>query len=325
MAIVSTEKAIAILNGAGIAAIPTETVYGLAARVDRESALHEVFATKRRPFFDPLIVHVLDANRARPLTSAWPEIYEFLADRFWPGPLTLIAPKAESVSGLITAGLDTVGLRSPRHPVARQILAGVGVGLAAPSANLFGHTSPTLAAHVESEFGGTVAVVDGGSCEVGVESTVLHAESFEGRWRIRILRPGGVGRGELAQALKSFHSKVEILGRGEIHSPEFSAGAPGQLSAHYQPRNPVVIVGRPIPGDTEARILAAAKAGSTEPVFWFHLPATPTEAARILYTRLRDLSSQRGVIAIVREPMHLGEDWETVWDRLQRAATATVP
>jgi L-threonylcarbamoyladenylate synthase len=153
-----------------VVAIPTETVYGLAASIDSEKGLRRIFSLKERPFFDPLIVHVASLKEASSLVRDWPPIADFIGRYFWPGPLTLVLPKAERVNSLITSGLDTVAVRYPSHPLTLDLIRLVGTPLAAPSANKFGKTSPSRALHVKSEFPGTdLLILDGGECEIGVE------------------------------------------------------------------------------------------------------------------------------------------------------------
>lgn len=295
MSLVTPERAITLLQEGAVVAVPTETVYGLAGRIDDERALRQIFAIKKRPFFDPLIVHVADVAAARDLAREWPPIYEELARRFWPGPLTLVAPKRPHVSDLITSGLDSVGLRCPRHPVALAILNGLGVPFAAPSANLFGRTSPTRAADVLAEL--SVPVVDGGDSEVGVESTVV---KWDGS-RLHLLRPGLITRERLREV------GVEVV-RTQ------SQASPGHLEVHYQPRNPVVLV----EGDTP---FARAELG---PVFELRLPSEPALAARVLYSEFRRLSEEPGAILVRRVTSQTGEEWEVIWDRIERAASYRV-
>jgi L-threonylcarbamoyladenylate synthase len=306
MALISIEKALDILKSGDPVAIPTETVYGLAARIDDDGALDKIFKTKARPYFDPLIVHVENRAQAKMLAAEWTDVHELLAQEFWPGPLTLIAKKSERISSLITSGLDTVALRAPAHPVAQEILRRLGIALAAPSANRFGKTSPTTAEHVENEFAGKVAVVDGGPCEVGVESTVLSIACKENVWSLKILRPGGVSRGQIKEALKK--SKIDFQLEKNVDSDDAKA-SPGTLKAHYQPAVPLIIVN----GDKPKR--------DGEP-HWLKLPDDPVEAARFLYAELHRLSDLGGWIAVKREPQHSGENWEAVWDRIERASTA---
>lgn len=320
MAIVDLNTAIQRLKAGHIVAIPTETVYGLAARIDREQSLRQIFEAKKRPFFDPLIVHVSSVEQARGLTRNWPEVYDTLAEAFWPGPLTLIAPKSDLVSTLITSGLETVAVRYPNHPMALEILRGVGVPLAAPSANLFGQTSPTQAEHVESEFSGHIMVVDGGPCRVGVESTVLQAEKTDkpNHWRILLMRPGGISRAQIQTALTPKY-KIEFV---SAHS---SPASPGHLPAHYQPRNPVVIVETSdFSTDKLLKDTSALLGKEFSRAYWLDLGGQPEQAARTLYDRFRRLSTDSGVIFIRRTQQNSGQDWEAIWDRVGRAASVTL-
>jgi L-threonylcarbamoyladenylate synthase len=328
MPFTDTAAAAELLKQGGIVAIPTETVYGLAGRIDSEAALRRIFKVKGRPFFDPLIVHVLDKAQARALTREWPAPFEDLADAFWPGPLTLVAPKTDAVSPMITSGLDTVALRCPRHPLAREILERVGVPLAAPSANRFGRTSPTQAADVEQEFGDEVAVVDGGASAIGVESTVvrieMRPETRQEFWRLTILRPGAVSRADLKRALDPKY-RIEI--QRELHS----ASSPGSLKVHYQPDNPVVILDQttaPVNPESEEDLRRRVENGLSRRiarVLYLELPDEPEMAARVLYREFRRLSATAGgAIVVQRRAQHQSEDWEAVWDRIERASSLTL-
>ena len=200
MSLISIGQAVQLLRANNVVAVPTETVYGLAARISSPQALEKIFTTKERPLFDPLIVHVRDIAQARGLTQEWPAIIDHLAQTFWPGPLTVVVAKNSLVNPLITAGLDTVGLRAPAHPITQQILIDLNEPFAAPSANRFGRTSPTRAEHVEKEFSGQVAVVGGGPCQVGVESTVVRLQTGK-QMKLEILRPGQISAEQIRIAL----------------------------------------------------------------------------------------------------------------------------
>lgn len=316
MSIVITAEAIRLLQEGEVVAIPTETVYGLAGRIDREDTLRKIFSVKGRPFFDPLIVHVADTKTARTLTTEWPAVFDTLTEAFWPGPLTLIAPKTEAVSSLITSGLPSVAVRCPRHPLAAEILAQAGTPLAAPSANMFGHTSPTSAAHVEKEFNGQVPIVDGGVCDVGVESTVLSARNSENIWRIEILRPGGVSRDEIAGALQKAGFKFEIT-RAQ------SQVSPGHLPHHYQPSSPVVIVKVQTDDQTLLKYVAQNSGQKFSHVNWLNLDHDPRQAARELYKAFREMSRDKNLIAIQFRGEYERAEWEAVWDRISRASSYT--
>ncbi|HEX7022744.1 MAG TPA: L-threonylcarbamoyladenylate synthase, partial [Trueperaceae bacterium] len=218
-----------ILRAGGLVAFPTETVYGLGADAANPEALAKVFAVKGRPTDHPLIVHLASPEQLDEWAEPVPELALRLVDAFWPGPLTLILRRAPGVLDAVTGGQDTVGLRVPRHPVARELLRAFGGGVAAPSANRFGRISPTTAAHVRADLGERVdAILDGGPSEVGLESTILDLSSREPR----ILRPGGITAGQLAKVLG------QAPAVGGVGAPRVS----GSLASHYAPRTPSVVV-----------------------------------------------------------------------------------
>lgn len=311
--IVSVAEGIAKLHAGNIVAIPTETVYGLAARIDDESALKQIFEVKKRPFFDPLIVHVTDLNQAKRLVIDWPPVFDVLAEAFWPGPLTLVAKKAESVSALITSGLDTVAVRCPSHPVAQLILKELQIPLAAPSANLFGRTSPTQAAHVEKEFDGKIPVVDGGPSEVGVESTVVCFDHTQPD-KLHVLRPGGISRHEIRTLLSEKGLKFDVV-RTE------SNASPGHLKSHYQPNCPVIILEDKL-WSPEVKAEVEKRLEKSFPHAHHLLLRNSAQlAARRLYEDFREFSDvQGGLIVITRTKENSTPEWEAVWDRIERAS-----
>lgn len=228
------EEAVRVLQGGGLVAFPTETVYGLGALIRLPRAVAQVFAAKARPHFDPLIVHVLHAAQAETVAevpASQRRRFETLARAFWPGPLTLLLPKRAGVPDLVTSGLPTVGVRVPAHPRALELLAAVGEPICAPSANPFGRLSPTTAEHVRAGLGDRVdLILDGGACAVGVESTIL---SLAGD-APEILRPGGVPHEAIEAALGETVA---------VHADSAARiQAPGQLDAHYAPRTPLSIL-----------------------------------------------------------------------------------
>ena len=226
------EEAAAILRAGGLVAFPTETVYGLGVHAFDVEAVRRLFAAKGRPADDPLIVHVRSLEDVRPLVRGdLPAAAERLAGRFWPGPLTLVLPRSPRVPDAVTAGLDTVAVRVPAHPVARALLEAAQIPVAAPSANLFTRTSPTRAEHVLQDLGGRIdLVIDGGPTEVGIESTVLDLSGG----RPAILRPGAVTAAMLEDVLGA---PVETQGR----SGAGPARSPGLLDRHYAPRTPLTV------------------------------------------------------------------------------------
>ncbi len=228
----AVERAAAVIRAGGLVGMPTETVYGLAADASDAQAVLAVFLAKGRPRFDPLIVHVADAEQA--WTVAVPSARaRLLAARFWPGALSMVLPRRDGIPDAVTGGLETVAVRCPDHELALALIRAAGVPLAAPSANLFGRLSPTTAAAVREQLGGAVNdVLDGGPCRVGVESTVVMVEP-----QPVILRPGGVTREELSAALGE---PVALAGRSE-RAATLALPSPGLLASHYAPRTPLTL------------------------------------------------------------------------------------
>lgn len=319
-------KARDLLLAGDVVAIPTETVYGLAADIESETGLRKIFSLKERPFFDPLIVHVASFKQAASLAKAWPPLADFLARMFWPGPLTIVLPKADHVNPLITSGLDTVAIRYPAHPLALDLMELVGHPLAAPSANKFGRTSPSRAAHVRSEFPQSgLLVLDGGECEVGVESTVIavrvttdnSTDSSTGGDEVRILRPGAITEEMLKEILTKWSRPVRV-------SRETSEASPGHLKHHYQPRIPLVIVGKnesePLSAKTRNRIESELKLKIERPVEMI-LSEEPAIAARELYASMRKLAESGADALYVRNRDDQSGLWLAIWDRINRAAS----
>lgn len=304
-----------LLAAGELVAFPTETVYGLGADARNPAAIAKIFAAKGRPSDHPVIVHVSSIAALAVWGVNVPAAARGLAERFWPGPLTLIVRKAEMVSDTISGGQDTVGLRCPSHPMARQLLeefARVGSGaIAAPSANRFGHVSPTTAQHVRDEFGPELFILDGGACDVGLESTIVDVS----RGEPVLLRPGAVSRDDI-------HS---VLGKYPRDRDEQAPRASGTLAAHYAPRTALSLVSREqldqqVKSFANAAVLAFADAprhGLT--TAWI---AASRDAARYghdLYANLRRLDASGARKILVEAPPALPE-WEAVNDRLSRAA-----
>jgi L-threonylcarbamoyladenylate synthase len=299
------QKALEILRSGGVVAMPTETVYGLAADITQPQAIEKIFKVKERPFFDPLIVHVHDLSQVAEVAILSPGARQ-LAEKFWPGPLTLILPKKTNLNPMITSGLEKVGVRCPAHPIAQELIRLLGHPVAAPSANKFGRTSPTTAAHVKSEFGAGVFVLDGGASTVGVESTVL--EFNENTQEIYIYRPGAI----TLEMLMPF-GKV-------LQQP--SPVAPGQLEFHYQPPLPVIWLKQQTQVNAELYTTIQQNL-SLHPLYpaWIHLESDPTLVARKLYHLLRSASQSPGAncIFIVGADDNSGL-WLAITDRLQKAS-----
>jgi L-threonylcarbamoyladenylate synthase len=309
------EDAVRLLNAGELVAFPTETVYGLGADATNPLAVARIFAAKGRPASHPLIVHVSSLSAAREWASDMPVAAARLAEAFWPGPLTIVVPKAGQVSTAVTGGQSSVGLRAPAHPVARALLAAFGRGIAAPSANRYGRISPTRADDVRAELGSRVAVVlDGGECDVGLESTIVACLGGQ----VTLLRPGAVSRSQVADVV------------GEVSDPDvFSPRAPGRQRSHYAPATPLAIADAAVLGSAVGRALAAgehvavlarsaAPCGS-ERLTWRQMPAQPAAYGRTLYAALRQLDAA-GARRILVEAVPDDESWAAIADRLARAA-----
>ncbi len=303
------EHAAELIRAGKLVAFPTETVYGLGANAFDAAAVARIFEVKERPSTSPLIVHVASLEAARELAAEWPEQAEALGRRYWPGPLTLVVPKQPRIPGIVTAGLDTVGLRVPSHPVALALLRAAGVPIAAPSANRFTTLSPTAAAHVREGLGAAVdLILDGGRPEVGIESTVLSLADVSPV----LLRPGMISRAELEAVVGPV---VEAGAAGPGSHP-----APGMHARHYSPMTVLRLVraGHPLPVGRGAYLGLGADlpAGSARTVL---MPGEPAAYAAILYETLHMLDREGwDWIAAALPPE--GPEWAGIRDRLRRAA-----
>jgi L-threonylcarbamoyladenylate synthase len=304
-----------VLRRGGLVAIPTETVYGLAAHALDAKACRAIFRAKGRPANDPLIVHVPDLAHAEELAE-FNDAARRLAHRFWPGPLTLVLPKQPCVPGIVTSGGPTVALRSPAHPLARRLLQLSGVPLAAPSANPFSYISPTSAAHVQQGLGSRIDhILDGGDCSIGVESTVLDLTHPA---HPRILRPGAISADQLTRVLKT---KVTTVRRPGKRGARLLA--PGLLDKHYSPRTPLRLTARPgQPTGSTAVIHLRQPAGRPSAgVYWLSRRGALPEIARNLYRVLREADAgNHRVILIEKLPPTAGGLAAAINDRLKRAA-----
>lgn len=310
------EEAARILRKGGLIAFPTETVYGLGADASNPAAVRKIFAAKGRPADHPVIVHVADTSELKHWVLEVPGSAWVLAEKFWPGPLTMVFKRASHVSDLVTGGQDTVGIRVPSHPIAQQLLRTFNGGIAGPSANRFGRLSPTTAAHVREELGAAVdLVIDGGPCEVGIESTIVDVT----RATPAVLRPGRITALQIETALASGLSET-ATGRPRVS---------GSLDSHYAPQLPLTLV---LPdqiehwlrthGNTTVAVLARrGRPPGTTATLWQVAPETPDDYARLLYGSLRRLDVS-GCREIVVEALPDLPEWAAVRDRLKRAATA---
>jgi L-threonylcarbamoyladenylate synthase len=320
----SIEEAVRVLRDGKLVGIPTETVYGLAARALDAAAVGKVYAAKGRPLSHPLIAHVLDEAQARALAASWPERASLLARAFWPGPLTLVVERSPRVPAEIAGGDASIAVRAPSHPVARAVIASLGEPLAAPSANRYQGLSPTTAPHVVKELGDAVdLVLDAGHCDAGIESTVVDVRSHPAR----VLRHGAVG----IAALRRVVPDVEVAEAGVAGAS--ARPSPGMGSRHYAPRARLILA------DTwvEAQRIAFGLAGTgarvglvthekratsvpEQRVLVRALPREPAQYARLLYGTLHDLDDA-GVDAIVVQGVPDDEAWWAVADRLRRGST----
>jgi L-threonylcarbamoyladenylate synthase len=302
----SISDAAAILRSGGLVAFPTETVYGLGANALDGDAVGKIFELKGRPQTSPLIVHVASIEMARELVTTWPPLAAQLAERWWPGPLTLVLPKSPAIPDIVTAGLPTVGLRMPDHPLALELIREAGVPVAAPSANRFTELSPTTAEHVRAAFGDAVEVLDGGPTRVGIESTVVAIEGDE----LTVLRPGMISLGEIK------HVSIEQAAE-EAGSPHAS---PGMHPRHYCPHTKLMLVDHPrqLPGRDGAYLWHKRPGLASRSV---RLPADPDRYAARLYAVLHELDSE-GWPWIAVEAVEASPEWAGIRDRLQRACGA---
>jgi L-threonylcarbamoyladenylate synthase len=326
------DRAAEILRNGGLVALPTETVYGLGANALDEAAVARIFAAKRRPPWDPIIVHIASTKMLDGLVKRVPDAARSLMNTFWPGPLTLLLPRASTVPDAITAGRPLVGVRMPAHPVALELIRRAGVPIAAPSANLFAHISPTTAAHVLQDLDGRIdAVLDAGPSIHGLESTVLDPNTKP----MTIFRPGAV----TAEQIREISGPARFYREDEdfVDSPMEPLPAPGVGLRHYAPRARLILVDAPL---SELNSLLAKAARScrgeqlgimlpgelTAPagldsgrVYHWGLWASPIEMARLLYAGLRALDAQKCTVILCPLPPAEGVG-AAIRDRLRKAA-----
>lgn len=305
-------RAVDLLRAGELVAMPTETVYGLGADALNPVAVARIFALKGRPTDHPLIIHLPPEAKLDDWAADVPAAARALAAAFWPGPLTLILPRGPRVPRAVTGGQDTVALRVPDHPLALALLRAFGRGIAAPSANRYGHISPTTAAHVRAEFGDTVPLIlDGGPCRVGIESTIVDLS----RGAPVVLRPGAITEPDIRR----------VLGGSTGNAANGAAPrAPGLVKRHYAPRTPAELVAG---GALAARLaeltgegheVGVLILGDKPPETGIALPATPAAYSRGLYAALRELD-RRGYACLLIEAPPETETWRAINDRLRRA------
>jgi L-threonylcarbamoyladenylate synthase len=315
------QQAAGLLAAGELVAFPTETVYGLGARADDDAAVAKIFHAKGRPADHPLIVHLAEPGDAERFAREVPAVARRLMAAFWPGPLTLILPRREAVGAAAAGGQSSIGLRCPSHPVARALLAAaqqLGVaGVAAPSANRFGRISPTQASHVADEFGSALMVLDGGACELGIESSIVDCS----RGRPVLLRPGVLTR-----------ARIEAVAGEPLQAPDADAPrASGTLAAHYAPNAKLRLMSQQmltsalqLLGDQPLKLAVYSRGvplGAASGVRHRRMPSLPDQAAHELFSVLRELDAEGVQLIWVEEPPS-DPAWDGVRDRLLRAAAS---
>ncbi|HYI93205.1 MAG TPA: L-threonylcarbamoyladenylate synthase [Bryobacteraceae bacterium] len=300
------DHAAAILRAGGLVAFPTETVYGLGANALDPAAVAKIYAAKGRPASSPLIVHVSSVEMAMTVVDEWPQEAAALARQFWPGPLTLVMKKKPVIPAEVTAGLSTVGVRIPSHPVALQLIERAGVPVAAPSANRFTELSPTQAQHVRDGLGDRVdCILDGGPTDIGIESTVLSII----RGRLELLRPGMV-------TLRQIEAATGCRVSQSVLPSETAHASPGLHAKHYSPATKLIV-------STELPVAKVAYLWWKNPLpadGSFRMSADPGVYARDLYAILHQLDGLDFDVIVV-EPVPASEEWEGIRDRLKRASS----
>lgn len=318
------QAAVEALRAGDLVAFPTETVYGLGANASNPAAVRKIFAIKGRPAGHPLIVHLDSIRYLHRWVSEIPEVAVNLAARFWPGPMTLVLKKAPHVLPIITGGQDSVAIRVPGHPIAQQLLTAFGGGIAAPSANRYGHISPTRAEHVRDELGDAVRIVlDGGECQIGVESTILSCVDGTAR----LLRPGSITLSQIQSVAG------DVIVGADAGTPR----VPGSTASHYAPDTPLDIVpgnaletlagGFNARGERVAVLALRLPLKTLKLATWINAGRRPQQYAHDLYAHLRTLDKAECVKILVQE-LPEEERWDAVRDRLQKAAAkglATTP
>ena len=304
------ERAARLLRAGRLVAFPTETVYGLGANALDPDAVARIYAVKGRPPTSPLIVHVASIEMAKSLVTDWPDVSARLANRYWPGPLTLVLEKTSAIPSIVTAGLSTVGLRMPAHPIALALISAAGVPLAAPSANRFTELSPTTADHVRRSLGNDVdLILDGGPCQVGIESTVL---SLAGPQPV-LLRPGGISRADLEAVVGPVASAAEVT-TGAHPSP-------GMHPRHYSPRTRLLLVkDGNVPDQGRGIYLQHKRPPSRKDIEIVRMPIDAVDYAAALYDKLHEADAVHSDWIAVDAPPDTS-DWEAVNDRLSRASS----
>lgn len=310
---ITLEQAIERLQRGEVVAIPTETVYGLAADANNDAALQQIYTIKQRPANNPLIVHIASSQQVLDWAAEFPPLAQTLAQAFWPGPLTLVLPARPHVSNIVRANEPTVALRVPAHPLTLTLLQQSGLSLAAPSANKYTQLSPTTAAHVEAGLGIDIAVLDGGACQVGIESTIVSVHNDE--WQL--LRHGMITEAAI----------TAIAGKAALTSPTHTPKVPGQHLLHYSPLTPTQLF-----NDRTALMQYVSEhphcaalligEGEAPKCDYLRIPPQPALAAEALYDALHKLDHLGKQELLIELPPALA-DWAAITDRLTRAGYRT--
>ncbi len=315
------QRAAELIQSGELVAFSTETVYGLGANALDAQAVQKIFEAKARPSYNPLIVHVTDIDAARELVADWPQKAQLLARHFWPGALTFVLPKRDIVPDIVTAGLQSVAVRSPSHPVARALLQAAQKPIAAPSANRFTEVSPTTAQHVQSALGERVSMIlDGGSCDCGIESTVLDLT----RDIPVLLRPGSISRHEIENVVGKIDAPGEIEYSMEATAPRLS---PGMIERHYAPRAHLIRFQNQEKLEQHLKTIGDVETGAlllgSSHMQLRHPRKMPQDAAAYahdLYQTLHELDELKCDLIFV-EDVPRNSAWDGVRDRLKRAST----
>ena len=314
---VEIDAAVQALRDGELVAFPTETVYGLGANAQNPAAVRKIYQAKGRPITHPVIVHLDSPRYLHRWVADVPDVAARLAERFWPGPLTIVMRRAANVHDIVTGGQDTVAVRVPSHPMAQQLLTAFGGGIAAPSANRYGRLSPTRPEHVRDELGDAVRLIlDGGECQIGLESTIIACEGTT----VRLLRPGAV----TASQLRGVVGDLEL--GPDLQSPR----VPGSSASHYAPATPMMMVPA---GEIDSQAAALSQGGQRIAVLaqrlplrahkyvtWVNAGRRPEQYAQDLYATLRTLD-KAGCQQILVQDVPNDERWDAVRDRLIRAAS----
>ena len=302
------KSAVKKLRDGGVVSFSTETVYGLGCDTFNKEAIAKIYKLKNRPKNNPMIAHIADVSWVDKLCSGWSTKCDQLAEHFWPGPLTIVLPKKEVVPESACGGFETIAIRLPAHPVARELLAQFNGPISAPSANKSGHISPTTAQHVEEDFGGSVLVIDGGPCETGIESTVISMVD-----RPEVLRLGSITVEELSRA----------IGRACSNNATSQSNSPGTTMRHYAPNTPTAMLDKELVeavNNCDCVVLSIhATPEATKKTI--QMPPTPKNYAKKLYASLREADSIGAKKIIIESPGKL-TGWQAVNDRLCRCCSA---